>query len=497
MTPAGPLLVVPSNPTPNGDLHVGHLAGPFVAADVCRRAALHRGEDARLLLGTAWQESHVELAAERSGVSANELVDRHTAEIAATFAAARIKPDAIVDRDAEGEVSSITHAMLAALSRAGLLESRQSAIHECARCERTLVGGFVVGICPHCHHPGASATGCEECARYHDDAELIAPACALCGGPAGSRMLSRRYLRLERLRSFFECYHGNVSASPSLRRYLDIVHHGPFPDVAVDVPGGSRVEAMFTLAPRFLVAISRFTDAGLARPSLAAAMPGHTTAWDDHISSARVVLLFGFDNAFERAFLFPAMLAALDGAIRLPEVMLMSHFYRLDGEKFSTSRGHLVGARELIGESSADEVRYHVSATRPEHAPTDFSLDDYRRLRGHDPVAAGAVWVADVLERAGREVVASDRDDEVAENVDRLARAAWMAYQPTTFSCRAAAAAVAAIVARRADFARRRAAASTGELEAVRLFAQAVSPIAPELGDRLQATLRESLWMAA
>lgn len=503
-----PLLVVPSNPTPNGDLHVGHLAGPFVAADVCRRAARLRGERAHLLLGTAWHESHVALKAERTGVPSRRLAELHTAEIARTFAAAAIEPDAMVEPSADAEVAALARKMLAGLAARRALVVLDGTVQHCPRCRRDLFGGFVTGTCPRCGERGASGIDCEACARYHDDGELVDAACAVCGAAAVARTARRAYLPLEPLRGFFERYLAGVTAAPAVRRYVEAVLSAPLPEVAVTSPApvgielaegpfaGQRLVPAFTLPARFMVALEQLGRGGRGCATVA--------------RDARIVLVFGFDNAFERAFLFPALLRALTRRVPLPDTLLMSHFYRLEGAKFSTSRNHVVWARDLIAASSTDEVRYHVAATRPEAGETDFSRAGFERARRGGFVESARAWAADVLARADSTFAgiapAPGRVDDAARefraDVQRLACDAWTAYRPASFSCTASALGLAELLGR----GRRFAAAAAGradaplelratwtalELAAVRALALAAAPITPGLADELLAALGE------
>ncbi|GAA0947893.1 hypothetical protein GCM10009558_063560 [Virgisporangium aurantiacum] len=122
--------------------------------------------------------------------------------------------------------------------------------------------------------------------------------------------------------------------------------------------GDHRLYPAFELAPRYAVMVARWR---------AGAMPVKATS----------SMVFGSDNAWERVLLFPAVLRGLrtgaDDDPPLPSVLHMSHFYLLDGAKFSTSRGHVVGVRETVAAHGLDTTRLYLAVTRPESAPTNFS----------------------------------------------------------------------------------------------------------------------------
>ena len=430
-------MIVPSNPTPNGDVHIGHIAGPFLGADVLRRGALQRGEPASVLLGTAWQNTHVMLAAQRARLPYLDLAASFGAQIEASFASAGIGYDVMLRH---GDIPAITQATRLAYDK---LRADSSVVLRPARaqfcpspgCDGWRFQGFTAGRCPHCGSADAAGIDCEGCGIYHDDSELLGARCSLCGESTVARALVRAFLELEPLRGWFEEYFGTVVMDPGVRRFAQDVLSRPLPSVAVTYPGtlgigaqdpelpGQLVYPAFELAPRYAVMADRYRRS-------AGAVPGST----------RTTMLFGSDNAFERIFLFPAVLRAVasDG-VALPDVMRMSYFYLLDGLKFSTSRNHLVGVRDLVGEVGADTVRLYLAATRPEEGPSEFRRDEFL-----GSAQAAAVRTLTHWARSGS---APATAQALPENggLRELAEASRMLHEallPDTLSCTRAARAV-------------------------------------------------------
>src|SRR3954452_20758857 len=362
-------LIVPSNITPNGPLHVGHLAGPLLGADVLVRAARERGERAALLIGTAWQYSHVRAEAQRRGVDPVDFAQDMSGRIEASFAAAQIAPDYMLRRSETRAIDAVSGRAFQALYDAGLLADRTGLVQYCPECADFRFQGFTEGNCPHCGSSDASGVDCEGCAHYHDDAELLSPRCATCTGATVPRPVRRIYVELERARGWLASYLDSVQLDESVRRFADAVLSRPLPSVAITWSDASspaaptpfgpeqRLFPAFELASRYVVMAHR--------------LPDHDTAGR---TARRTTMLFGFDNAFERVILFPVILKAIsDARAPLPTVLHMTYFALLDGAKFSTSRRHAITVDDAVARFGSDEVRLYVAAPRPVQQPETLS----------------------------------------------------------------------------------------------------------------------------
>src|SRR5438034_3776162 len=126
----GQHLIVPSNPTPNGDLHIGHIAGPLIGADVLRRACAQRDEPAAVLLGTAWQNSHVLLAAQRQGRGYLEVAAEFARLIERSLAAAGIGYHVMLRHSDIPDIEQATHAAFARLRADGAVVVREARSEE-------------------------------------------------------------------------------------------------------------------------------------------------------------------------------------------------------------------------------------------------------------------------------------------------------------------------------------------------------------------------------
>ncbi|MEV6716643.1 class I tRNA ligase family protein [Lentzea sp. NPDC051208] len=503
-----PVLLLPSFPTPNGELHLGHLSGPFLSADACRRALLAAGDRAHLLLGTVGHQSQVSAAAEAEGVTFHELAERNTDAITEGLTAAGVDWDVFV-RPSEPSYPAMATAVFESLRDKGVLVRRTEPTNYCEPCDRYLLEAFVAGRCPHCGSDQTAGIECELCALPYDDRDLVDPSCAGCGTAATPRPLTRYFLPLEPLRAKLTDYLRGAATHGRLRAYVDRVLANPLPDLPVSIPAEhgipihvgdaegpseQRMYSAFELTARFLVALDGFSG-----------------GWEAYARrvNPRTVLFFGFDNAFLRAFAFPAVLGAFTDALALPEALVCNDFYLLDGEKFSTGRKHAVWLREAVNPANADQLRLYLAATAPDVRRRDFTVQGYAEFVTGELIGRWQRLLdgvdARVAERFGGTAPEAGGWHAEAERfygqIADLARTAALDYLPGRFRPRAVVAAVTALVRHAEDFAEVSADATPGsglartcaalELMAVRTLAAAITPLAPEAGERIAAGLGE------
>lgn len=508
-----PLLVLPSFPTPNGDLHLGHLAGPYVAADVCARAVRASGRDARLLLGTVGHQSQVAVAARAAGKSFLEVAEQHTGEVLATLGAAGVTHDVFVPPGAASTYERFARATFDHVVSTGAAVRERRPGWRCPDCERWLVEAFVTGRCPRCGSAETAGIECEVCALPYEEAELVDAACAACGIAAEPGSCERWWLPLEPLRPQLEHYLARVRMPARLRRYAEAVMAQDLVPLPVSVPvdhgvdvgdagiEGQRLYSAFELAARFLTAVD-----------VVAREDGHDSVESYAAARApRTVALFGWDNAYLRTVAFPAVLLASGASVDPPEAMVCNEFYELGSAKFSTGRRHAIWGRDLAGGGlRADPLRLHLAATRPEGRRTSFTLERYQGTLA-EVEAEWCAWLEDTSRRLGLrfEGEVPEAGSWDAEHVHffadiaQLHREIALAYEPATLSLRRAASALRGFVARAAEFAVSQqpdghpevGVHRTGmalEMMALRSFGLAARPLLPAMAEPVLAALGAS-----
>lgn len=367
-----PVWITATPPTPNGELHVGHMAGPYLAGDVLRRFLAREGRAVRFTTGLDDYQSYVPVRALRENRKAEEAADDYGDRIMTAWCSAGAVFDRIVRPRTDTGYELFVQRFFQWLYDDGAIVARTRPLPYCVLCERWLYEAYVVGGCPHC---GSSSNGnaCEPCGCPNECGDLVDPRCTTCDAAAELRDCERLFLPLapfeERLRAFW----AGVSMPPHLRALVETMADAGLPEIAVSHPGSwglpvpvagftdQRIYVWFEMAPGYLLEY----DVGGTTPQTGP------------------VQFFGFDNGYFHAVLFPAMFLAYDPAIPLPRAFIVNEFYRLEGRKFSTSRQHAVWALEALAEFGADALRYHVFADRPNGRQTSFERGDLAAACDH------------------------------------------------------------------------------------------------------------------
>ncbi|MGW2492848.1 methionine--tRNA ligase [Streptomyces sp. NPDC001606] len=367
-----PQWITATPPTPNGDLHLGHVAGPYVAGDVLRRFLAAEGAEVRYTTGLDDHQSYVPVRGLKDGGrKGEEVADGYGASIESVWRQIGAHFDAIVRPRRDAGYTARIQDFFQQLYDAGHIVARTRPLPYCTGCERWLYEAYVKGGCPHC---GAASNGnaCEPCGRPNDCADLTDPECTVCGAPAELRDQARLYFPLapfeDRLAAFWE----QVDMPPHLRALCERMRAAGLPEIAVSHPSDwgvpvpvagfqdQRVYVWFEMAPGYLREWETAADGPAPAP----------------------VQFFGFDNGYFHAVLFPAAFLAADpDRAPLARAFVVNEFYRLEGLKFSTSRRHAIWAHEELARTSADVLRYHVLADRPNGRETSFTGAALERSR--------------------------------------------------------------------------------------------------------------------
>lgn len=503
-------IVTPTPPTPNGDLHVGHLAGPFVAADVYTRYLRLRGRRVRLVCGTDDHQSYVAHRAAQLGLSPEEAAARFGDDVERTLRAARVELDSFSRPLSSPSHDDVVTEGFARLHAQGWLRPQLRPWLYCAPCGRWLYEVYVSGGCPHC---GAETGGggCEACGRPNDGADLVEPRCRGCGGTPEVRPLRQLVVAvtplLERMRAYLDaatmCTRARALCEWVLQdapSELSVSHPGAW-GMPVPLPGWEH-QRLHVYAEEAFGYLALVHDLALRDPELAG-----DALWQG--GGTEVVQFMGFDNVYFHAILNPALFYA-HGGVEPPRTLVVNEFYRLDGAKFSTSRNHAIWGRELLAVAAPDLVRFYLAWTAPEREQTSFTLAEFGDTVRRELVEGWQGWLRDLGRRleaatAGEAPDAAPLTAEqhrFAGELRALHAEAEAGYEPATFSLQRASRALAEVVRRARRFgadeegwarvtsraAERRSALGL-ELAAARVLAVLATPVMPDFGTRLLADL--------
>jgi methionyl-tRNA synthetase len=390
MSERRPVLVCAAWPYANGSLHVGHLAGVYVPADVFARYQRLRGNDVLMVTGTDAHGTPVTVRAEQEGVTPREVVERYHAEFQTYWRDLGISFDLYTTTMTVNhrEVVQAEFSML--LEKGALFCARSTGFYDPV-ARRFLPDTYIEGECPHCHYPRARGNQCESCGRLLEPEDLINPRSRL--NPQAT--LERRetehfYLDLPRYQDKLLAWAREQSHwRPNVHRFtVNFIEGGLQPraitrdlvwGVPLPLPGWEekRIYVWFEAVTGYLSASIEW-----------AKRAGDPSAWERWWKepSCRQYYFIGKDNIPFHTVIWPAILAARGDTI-LPYDVPANEFMNFGGQKASKSANVGTTVPQLLAAFDPDAIRYYLIANAPETADTNYAEDDFIRRNNDELVA--------------------------------------------------------------------------------------------------------------
>lgn len=381
-------LVTCALPYANGPVHIGHLAGVYVPADIYVRFLRMRGEDVLFVCGSDEHGVPITIKARTQGCTPQDIVDKYNQIIKDSFAGLGI------NFDIYGRTSSKVHERNASeffskLYKEGKFVTRESEQYYDPEAKTFLADRYIVGTCPKCGAPGAYGDQCEKCGSTLSPEELIDPKSKLSGAQPIKKKTTHWYLPLQDYEQW-------------LREWILEGHK----EWKSNVYGQVKSWLDGGLQPR---AVTRDLDWGVPVPIEGAegkvlyvwfdAPIGYISntqellpdTWETWWKSqdTKLVHFIGKDNIVFHCIVFPAMLKAYGDGYVLPENVPANEFLNLEGDKISTSRNWAVWAHEYLRDfpGGQDVMRYVLTANAPETKDNDFSWRDFQQRNNSELVA--------------------------------------------------------------------------------------------------------------
>ena len=367
-------IVTATPPTPNGDFHVGHFSGPYLGGDIFSRYQRMKGNKAVYVSSADHHQSYVVTTAERLGVDADTLSKGSHSDMIRTLEAGDIAFDAFNSVNADH--NALVQDFFLQIEARGFVTRKTKQMPWSVAEGRFLFESFVSGYCAECWSPTAGAI-CEACGHPNDAStlDLLRPKGGT--GEVEFRELEIAVLELERFRPQFEEYYASKRGKwrPHLIELVDELMAGPLPDYPLTYPSDWGIPAPFAGLDGQVLNVWAEMLPGLIN-STSLATEGGLWAKD---SGSRLVQFLGYDNSFFFAFIHPAM-AWAHGDCILPDTIITNEFFELENFKFSTSKGHLIWARDLLAERDVSAVRFYLALANPETQKMNFTRDAMDKL---------------------------------------------------------------------------------------------------------------------
>ncbi|GGT12447.1 class I tRNA ligase family protein [Streptomyces purpureus] len=386
-------VIIAPPPTPNGDLHTGHLAGPFLAGDVYARYLRASGRPVIYTSGTDDSQTYVVASARRAGTTPEALAATSWEQIRTTLDAAGISVDGFAPFD-KGYRQTVLD-FVTDLHTAGAFKLKTVRLPYVEATGEFLMEGLVAGDCPVCLLESRGGL-CESCGHPNNFDELLRPRSTTDpDAQVTHREVEILVLPMEEYRVQLANYYAKHRhmLRPHTAQLVREALARPLPDFPLTYPTPWGIEAPFPETPgQTLNAWAEGMAASMYCTWWAAEQLGdHTDRYDEHWLSEHgidLVYFLGFDNVYFWGMTHLALLMAHGDRYIEPHAIVSNEFYELENEKFSTSKGHVVWARDLVAEVPRDLAKFYLALTAPEHSRTNFSraaLDGLVTSRLVDP----------------------------------------------------------------------------------------------------------------
>ena len=432
-------LVISAPPTPNGRLHLGHLSGPYLGADVYRRYSHLRGCLSYHLTGSDDYQSYTVDKAQEMGLEIEQSADLYTDSIRKTFKSYDIETHYYTLPREIPRYQDFVRKVFKQLLDSGQIEIRESDTFFSQDSDRYLYEVWVMGKCPHC---GADCmgNGCEVCGHPNDCVDLVDPVDTEFRKPPVKKAFKRAYFPLEPHREFLLEYYQAHPLPPRIQWLVDRLFAKELPAVPVSHLSDWGVALNDDRLPGQIASV--WTEMAIVylytADLLSKKKQQEKNFWDD--TEAEVVQFFGCDNAFYYAIMFPALMRAVHPRVRPPFSFVTNEHYQFEDSKFSTSRDHAIWAEDFVKQAPSDVIRFHLCRTRPEARQTVFTLEDFKYSWKGLLLDEVQAWLLELGERAERldgTAPALETGPEAAEffeSLERNWRGCEHAYEAQTFS---------------------------------------------------------------
>ncbi|MBO7050569.1 MAG: methionine--tRNA ligase [Bacteroidaceae bacterium] len=386
------ILVTSALPYANGPLHIGHLAGAYVPADIYVRYQRLKKVDVMFIGGSDEHGVPITIRAKKEGVTPKEIIDRYHYQMKETFKGMGISYDIY------GRTSSPVHHKVASdffrkLYDTGKFIQKTSEQYYDEEAHMFLADRYITGECPHCHYDHAYGDQCEKCGTSLSPTELINPKSTVSGSKPVMKETTHWYLPLEQYQEWLEKWilqehkEWRPNVYGQCKSWLDMglqpraVSRDLDWGIPVPVEGaeGKVLYVWFDAPIGYISNTKEFCDAHPERGSW-------ETWWKD--PDTRLIHFIGKDNIVFHCIVFPSMLKA-EGSFILPDNVPSNEFLNLEDDKISTSRNWAVWVHEYLEDfpGKADVMRYVLTANAPETKDNNFTWKDFQARNNNELVA--------------------------------------------------------------------------------------------------------------
>ena len=378
-------------PYTNGPIHIGHLAGVYVPADIYARYLRLNGNDVAFVCGSDEHGVAISMKAKKEGVSPQNIIDKYHGIIKQSFQDFGITFNNYSRTSAEVHHKTASDFFVKLYEQGDFIEETTEQLYD-AEAKQFLADRFVIGTCPKCGHEEAYGDQCENCGSTLNATDLINPKSTISGAVPSLKETKHWFLPLDRYEDFLKTWilegHKNDWKPNVYGQCKSWIDDGLKPravtrdlDWGIPVPvegGEGKVLYVWFDAPIGYISSTKEWAAREGKD------------WEPYwkAKDTKMVHFIGKDNIVFHCIIFPSMLKA-HGDFILPENVPANEFLNLEGNKLSTSKNWAVWLHEYLEEfpNMQDVLRYTLTANAPETKDNDFTWKDFQARNNNELVA--------------------------------------------------------------------------------------------------------------
>lgn len=439
--PGEKILVCVAWPYANGAIHLGHMAGTVMPADIFARYHRMVGNKVLMISGSDMHGAPIAVRAEKEHTTPEEIAFRYHEINRKALDGIGASFDLYTHTHTDNHIKTSQEIFLRLMER-GYLEKRTTPQFYCGSCERFLPDRYVGGVCPFCGHEKARGDQCDQCGKTLNAEELREPKCQICESTPALRETEHFFFLLTEFEQKLKDYVKDKDYwRPQVKGFTENILQEGLQDRAItrDISWGipvpvsgfekKRIYVWFEAVIGYLSASKEWAE-----------KKGDQGVWKQYWTdpACRSYYFLGKDNTIFHTIIWPAIIMGIDG-LNLPHDVPANEFMNLEGQKFSKSAGVSIDLPDMLEKFQPDAIRYYLSVNMPEIKDTEFSWEDFVAKVNNELVAAYGNFVHRVLSFTQKnfgEIPPADKaTEEMKADVKRQIENAMRAYQESIESC--------------------------------------------------------------
>ncbi len=388
------ILVCVAWPYSNGDMHIGHIAGAYLPADIFARYHRLAGNNVLMVSGSDTHGTPITVRAEEEGITPREVVDRYHPRNVEMMRRLGISFDLFTETDTENHWAVTQDVFRRHLEHGYIYRDTMPQLY-CVDCKKWLADRYVEGTCPMCGADGARGDQCDTCGRTYDAIVLIDPRCKYCGGSnIEVRETEHFFLDLGKLNDPLLAWindghkaHWRPNVMNATRARLESreLHGRP---ITRDISWGVTIPLPGFEDKRIYVwydAVIGYLSASKEWAIITGAPDGWRDWWQD--TAVHTYHFIGKDNIEFHSIIWPGMLIGYDRSLNLPYDVPANEYLNVEGRKLSKSRRWVIEIGDALDRYDPDPWRYALAASLPESQDVNFTWEEFVRRNNEELVA--------------------------------------------------------------------------------------------------------------